>query len=789
MKEYMTPSNSIQEEDNFNMIKEFNYYLFFWPWFLVFTIIMLVSTFLYLRYEDRIYESTAQIQVRKGESSDPASFLTGGTSLFSFNRDYLDNDIAVITSKHILEQVVQRLDLQTQTYTFGSIVGSINSNLLFKKLLPIEIEFKDPEKSKVIEFEVENNTLEINIGELSSSLTKGQVFDTENLFIKPKDSLFLSDQRFRVTNTSLNDAVNALRNSLKVEAAFEQGEIINLTIKGTNIDRNDAILNTLIQILAEDQVKDKREISKISIDFIEERLKGLTKSIDTISKNTIAYQLDNDIYDPTIQTSSSLDNIIKGQEEAFGLGIQLEIAMALLEKLEDQANFDILPANIGIVNESVNQLVNSYNTMVIKRNNLLVSATEQSPLVLQLSSQLQNARAAIITGVDRYVESLEVSISSYEQMESKTRGLVAELPRKENVLRSYTRNFKIVEELYVFLLQRKEEASIRYISALPNLKILSYGVTNNTPISPKVQSSYLISLLLGFLIPFGFLYILKLLDTKINNREDLEKGLKEIPVLGEVPFDENLMEGSPDIRGVTAESTRVLRSSLSFLLKKETGNIITVTSTTKGEGKSFISFNVAKSYQALGKKVILVGADLRNPQLHNRLGIDRVSKGLSTYLSDESYKDIDSLITKGSGPKEMDYLFSGTIPPNPSELLMRPRMKELMESLKERYDFVILDSAPLLLVSDTTALLSISDLVIYVVRAQYTDKNVFSFIEKLQNQPNILPFGMVLNALIAGPQSGYKYQYAYRYAYRYRYSYSYKYNYGYGYGYGRDEKK
>ena len=254
-----------------------------------------------------------------------------------------------------------------------------------------------------------------------------------------------------------------------------------------------------------------------------------------------------------------------------------------------------------------------------------------------------------------------------------------------------------------------------------------------------------------------------------------------------MPFDENLKKGDKDTRGITAESTRVLRSSLSFLLKKETSNVITVTSTTKGEGKSFVSYNLAASYRALGKKVILVGADLRNPQLHNRIGIQRDPQGLSTYLADENFNDLDALITKGSGPKEVDYLLSGAIPPNPSELLMRPRMKQLLERLKERYDVIMVDSAPLLLVSDTTALLPVSDLVVYVSRAQYSDKNIFPFIKELQNRPNIPPFGMVLNGLIAGPQSGYNYKYGYRYSYRYRYSYSYKYNYGYGYGYGSDE--
>ena len=208
------------------------------------------------------------------------------------------------------------------------------------------------------------------------------------------------------------------------------------------------------------------------------------------------------------------------------------------------------------------------------------------------------------------------------------------------------------------------------------------GFRRELPIAPKGKIIYLGALVLGLLIPFGVLYLIKLLDTKINTRDDLEQGLKGISILGEVPFDENLKKGIKDSRGITAESTRVLRSSLSFLIKKETSNVITVTSTTKGEGKSFVSYNLAASYKALGKKVILVGADLRNPQLHTRMGIERENQGLSTYLADENFNDLDALIKKGADTVEMDYLLSGAIPPNPSELLMRPRMKELLERLK-----------------------------------------------------------------------------------------------------------
>ena len=772
---------TLQEEHKIDIKKELSYYFFFWPWFVFTFLIMLFAAFLYLRYSNTVFESTAQIQIKT--DADPASFLMTDLDPFNMDKVVVENDIAVITSQHILSQVVERLDLQTSVY----IKGRIKNRLEFKKNLPFQIQFEVLNRDEEWTLDVTGNLANISSDSLNYTFKKGEVLNTPFFKISSKDSLFLQDKTYLINSSPLNRSIDQLRKSLTVTPSAKKGEVINLKFLGNNKQRNDVILNTLIKALSEDQVTDKREISEVSIAFIDQRLEILRKSIDTISQNTIDYQMDNGIFDPEAQTGNALNTIIKGQEESFLLGVQLEIAKALKEQLAAQNKYELLPANVGIENESVNQLVSEYNTIVIQRNSLLMSTTEQSPLVRQLSNQLERAKAAIITGVNRYIESLEVSQISYQQEENRTLGLISSLPSKESTLRDFARSFKIVEELYVFLLQRKEEASISYISALPDLKVLSYGVSSEFPVYPIPIITYLIAFSSGLLLPFVVLYLLQLLDSKINTRDDLEKGLQGISILGEVPFDENLKEGQQDIRGITAESTRVLRSSMSFLLKKETGNVITVTSTTKGEGKSFVTYNLAASYRALGKKVILIGADLRNPQIHNRLGIERGYKGLSTFLADKNVSDLDDLIINSSNPKEMDILLSGAIPPNPSELLMRPRMKELLERLKKQYDFILIDSAPLLLVSDTTALLPLSDFVVYVSRAQYSDKNIFPFIKELQNRSNIPPFGMVLNGLIAGPRSGYNYKYGYRYSYRYRYSYSYKYNYGYGYGYGADK--
>jgi capsular exopolysaccharide synthesis family protein len=775
MQNNLNNQNYLQEEDALDIKKEASYYLFFWPYFLVGVLIALVSAFLYLKTADRIYTSSAQLQIKK-PAEDAASFLTGGMEFFGFDQVNVENDIAVLTSQHILSQVVTRLDLQTKIYT----VGRVNASLQFDNDFTRFVTLKTPNSYLYWDLEIADEKATFTQDTLSFSINKGEVFRYQKSEITLHDSLYLKDHTLIIERYPLNEAVADVRFNLSATAASKQGEIIDLNFQGVNIARNETVLNTVMQVMQDDQVEDKRLISKVSLAFINDRLDGLTKSIDTLSQNTIAYQMANGVFDPEAQTGNALSNIVKGQEKAFGLGIQLEIAKALLEKLESQASYQILPANIGIENESVNALVNSYNTVVTQRNNLLISATTKSPMVLQLSNQLDNAKAAIITGVNRYIEGLQTSLSGFKNMEAKTKGLVAGLPSKENTLRAYARDFKIVEELYVFLLERKEEASISYISALPNIKLLSYGVSSRFPISPKVQITYLAALLLGLLVPFGILFLLKLLDTKINTRDDLENGLKGITILGEMPFAENPKDADDTDRGLIAESTRVLRAGLSFQLKTDATNVICVTSTIKGEGKSFVSYNLAQSYSALGKKVILVGADLRNPQLHKFLKQKRENIGLTTYLSNENFNDVDSLITKAAKPGGLDFLLTGAIPPNPSELLMRPRTKELLDMLKQSYDLILIDSAPLLLVSDTTAILPLCDSVVYVTRSQYSEKKTFPFILDMQKRPNVPPFGMVLNGLRAGASTGSNY------GYKYRYSYGYSYNYGYGYGYGND---
>jgi capsular exopolysaccharide synthesis family protein len=777
------PDNFLNKDnESTDILKEIRYYTFFWPWFLVTVLMSGFGAYFYLRYTDTVYQTSAILQV-KDASSDPSSFLTEGAgAMFDFGKVKIDNYIVQIYSKPNLSEVVDNLDLRTQIYT----VGSIRKSIEFGDDIPFQIVFKTEQTYQQIRLVLNPSEGILQLGDQTTSFDFSIPLETDDFILKVNSDQIKEKSEFLISRSSKFRALEYLSKSVVVSESSKTGDNIDLTIKGTNRTRNEAIINNIIDVAHLQQIKDKQEIFTLSINFINDRLSSIKNEIDTLTLKTTGYKSDNLIFSPEVQTATALTSMTALEQEQFNLTTQRALAKSLKFKLKSEDDFSLLPSNIGLESGNVNELVLSYNELILKRNNLLVGATSRNPLVIQVSKQLLDLKANIFISIDNYISYINTSLGKYKEFSNKNNTQVSKIPQLEAVLLGFERKFQIAEKLYLFLLERREEASISSEATLPNTRVINSAYSDSNPVAPKKALIFLGAVLLGLLIPFVILYILKLIDTKINTREDLENGLPSIPILGEVPFDVNYTTKYDD-RGITAESTRVIRSSMSFQLNEAKSQVILTTSTTKGEGKSFISYNIAKSYNSLGKKVLLVGADLRNPQVHALLGIERGNLGLSTFLNDLNYNDLDKLIVKGKSVNEIDYLLSGAIPPNPSELLMRPRMKELLEILKSSYDIIILDTAPLLLVSDTTPLMPFCDLVVYVSRAQYSDKNIFPFIRDMHSRENMPPFGMVLNGLIASASSS-GYGYGYRYSYKYRYSYTYKYNYGYGYGYGRDKE-
>ena len=392
------------EEESFDIKKEFSYYLFFWPWFLMTIVMALLGSYFYLRYSPNIYSSSAQVQITKSDAS--SSFLTTeATSLFG-TRVNVVNDILVITSNHILSQVVQQLDLQTTIIS----IGNVKSSMQFGEQIPFEIQFKNPKNFQNWNLVLSNGSALISSDTLSFKVNKNETLENDYFSFSIKNDFpYIKDTEYNIQRTSLNFATAVLKNRIQASAGSKSpsAEIIDLSTNGTNKLRNDATLNTLIQVVIADRIEDERQLSSATIKFIDTRLETLKNTLDKISKRTIEYQLENNIYDTKQQTSNLLSNIVKENEETFNLKVQLEIATSLLEQLKSQENFEILPANIGIVDVNVNELIASYNALVIERNNILISSTKNSPLILKITEQLNRIRKANLVGINLYIKNLE----------------------------------------------------------------------------------------------------------------------------------------------------------------------------------------------------------------------------------------------------------------------------------------------------------------------------------------------------------------------------------------------
>mgnify|MGYP001412110209 FL=1 len=770
---------NVGENDSVDVVKEARYYLFFWPWFLLSIVLFILSTYFYLRYSQTIYQTTAVLQV-KDASSDPASFLTASKSpMFNFNSVKLDNFIAQIKAKQNLSSVVENLDLQTSVFRVGRIMESI----AYGDEIPFSIIFKSTSVFNKIGLELSPNNGTIEFKGIKKTFDLSEPLETED-FILIVNKEILEESTFFINRNPDYKLINSLSNQIKVSSNSKTGDNIDITIEGSNPKRNESILNSLIDAFEKQQIKDKQKIFSLSIDFINERLVIIKNEIDSLSFQSIGFRSDNSIFSAEAQTSTALSSISTIDQQQFSLATQKALATSLKEDLEDQDDFSLLPSNIGIESGNVNELVLSYNELVLERKNLLAGATTKNPLIIQISDQLNDFRRNIFTSINNYISSIDTSLAKFNEYKSRTSNEVSKIPGLEATLLGFERKFQIAEKLYLFLLERREEASISYESTLPNTRVINYAHTNLTPVAPKKQIIVLGSVLLALLIPFGVIYILKLIDTKIHTREDLENLIPNLDVLGEIPFVEDIKTVN-NSRGVFAESSRVIRSNISFKLpEKENGSVILSTSSIKGEGKTITAFNTAASYVATGKKVLLIGADLRNPQVHKLLNIDRKSntKGLSNLLSNPSIEfSSDYVIHSFLFDKPIDLMLSGPIPPNPAELLGSDAFSSLLANLRELYDYIVIDSAPLVLVSDTIPMLKHADLVLYTVRANHTDKKLAPFFNSLVNDKKVNNIGVVLNGIKGGANSYYKYGYGYRY------SYQYKYNYGYGYGYGSDK--
>lgn len=778
-------SNEFQaeQESNFEFKEIFFKYISFIHWLALGAILGLTVSFFYLRYATEYYQSSGVIKILDNNNAG-FKLPTDGFSFFAKSRINLENEIEVLKSSLLIGKVVDELDLQNTYYVSG----------LFKETdigasAPFYIKWiGDPsnvdEIATTINIRLYANFFSIN--KLEDKLLYDKVYSYHghsfSIHIKNRNVL-KNGSNYIVNKSKKINVINNLKSQLTVSTVGEQSELLRITITSTNPNKSKDIANKLAEVFNNDGINDRRMVYSKTIDFVNERFGFLFKELDSIETNKANYKKTQSLADLTADTQSLLMAKSGTKEELNQVKTQALLSDILIETLSKTNSNDLLPVNIGLQQVDVNNLTNQYNQIVLQLQKLLQTLGENDPYVIQLKNSQKDLKISLKSSLSTYKKMMQTKINEIEKISGNQTKQYAALPFQEKAVRSIERQQEIKETLYIILLQKREEAAVNLAIINPSIKIVDYALANFIPISPKSNLIYIAGLVIGLALPSLIIYIYLLLDTKVHTKSDVEKVLKDIPVIAEIPHieDDNKMVKYLD-RSVLSESFRMLRTNLGFLVKeKEDGLILFSTSTIKGEGKTFVSMNLAITLSTLGKKVILVGADLRNPQLHKMLNILRTKKGVTNFLHDTASSYVDLIENGTQFNLKFDIIFSGTIPPNPAELLSNGRFELLLNELKKDYDYVIVDTAPTLLVTDTSLIANLSDLVVYVVRANYTDKNLLLFIKELKKLKKVTHLGVVLNNV--GEQKGYGYKYGYKYGYSYRY------NYGYGYGYKADEPK
>jgi tyrosine-protein kinase Etk/Wzc len=777
-----------EKDSNFDLKAEIYKYLAYWKWLLLGFLLGGAIAYAFNRYTIPNYrtESSLMILTDSESKSLAGSLPSGGASILSIGDNNLDNQIVTLKSKRLIRKVVDDLDHNISYYIEGNIITTEayrNS--------PIALKFESPDSiinTSNISFTVTplsansyrlvNEDLDYNqVHKFGENIEFNSLFfSIEPINLNNVDKLNIS-KRVLVVIRPLEDVTAEYISKLVIGPKGKANEILSLSIIQEVGEKSEDFLDNLMYHFNIDGVKDKSQVARSTTNFIQERLERITSELDSVEGGIAQFKRENKLMDVKSGAEKYLSKSSSAEGKIFDIETQLILINSIKEELGTRDDFSILPTNLGIQEVGITGIISQYNSLVMERSALLKNATVKNPLVEEITEQLNSLKYTLRENLNIAVRNLKIQRKELSQVEIGARNKFSTFPGMEKGIRNIERQQQIKEELYLFLLQRREEAAIAFAVTSPVAKIIDPAYTIPTPVDPKPELILAGGLLLGLIIPIIVLFIVFMLDTKVHHKGDLAPLIKNIPFLGEIP---KITENTSEViqlndRSSLAEAFRILRTNLAYLIKSKNdnkGEIIYVTSTIKGEGKTFISYNLARTLASTKRKVILLGADIRNPKLHRYTDDVVNSKGLSDYLHDYKVRVSDIINISHNDDLKVDLILSGPIPPNPAELFMSDRMKDLYKELSQIYDFVIVDTAPTMIVTDTLLISPLADTTLYVTRAGFTDKKLLDFPKDLKQQGKLKGLAVILNDV----------DYS-----KFSYGAKYGYSYGYGYGYGVDE--
>ena len=805
MKE--TDFNEAQESKEENIdVKELLFkYLIHWPWFVGAVVACLIAAWVYLYMSTPVYNISATVLIKDDKKGGSAGMLSGLESLgldgMVSSSQNIDNEIEVLRSKTIVKEVVEDLGLYI-SYTDKDEFPSRN----IYKTSPVQVSLTPQEadlleKPMIVEMTLQSQgSMDVNVQIDDEEYQKHfeklpAVFPTDKgtlaFFLTP-DSVLSSKRTLEETTGSEKITRNITATiskpltvakwyckNMTIEPTSKTTSVAVISLKNSNVQRGKDFINKLLEMYNINTNNDKNEVAQKTAEFINERIGIISKELGSTEKDLESFKRGAGITDLTSDAQIALTGSAEYEKKRVENQTQINLLQDLQKYMQSEG-YEVLPSNIGLQDLNLAAAINRYNEVLVERKRLLRTSTENNPTIINLDTSISAMKENVQVSLDRVLRGLFITKADLDREANRYSRRISEAPGQEREFVSIARQQEIKAGLYLMLLQKREENAITLAATANNAKIIDDAIADDAPVSPKGRMIYLIALVLGVGIPVGVIYLLELTKFKIEGRSDVEK-LTIVPIVGDIPLTDE-KQGAIAVfenqNNLMSETFRNVRTNLQFML----GNgkkVILVTSTVSGEGKSFISGNLAISLSLLGKKVVIVGLDIRKPGLNKVFNISKREQGITQYLANPE-KNLMDLVQLSDVSKNLYILPGGTVPPNPTELLARDGLDKAIETLKKNFDYVILDTAPVGMVTDTLLIGRVADLSVYVCRADYTRKNEYTLINELIDGNKLPNLCTVINGLDLKKR---KYGYYYGYG-KYGKYYGYGKRYGYGYGYG-----
>ncbi|MFV5690303.1 GumC family protein [Flavobacterium sp. ZT3R25] len=754
--------------------KEFFKYFQFWPWIMVSLILCVGAAFYYIKTASPTYQTSALINIDKKQEEN-AKINTFSKESVEKKEVDLNDEIILVTSNDFLSKVVNSLQLNINYFEKGYIQNkSINdvpfviNTTVSNDLLPeIGYDVKIVKEGFLISNPVAEKSYLIR-GHSTSQAFEGLPF-TIQLTSKAKQNLsYYLSKEYVVNIEPTASAIKNLKSGLSVNTSESQNTNLLLTHEGTNPERSRKILDELIVLLDKNIVYNKQKLFNNTVLYLNQRIAVFSKEKDSIESVKENYLQNNDILvlDKYIVDKTNVKNLKK--ESSMLNERQIALTKFAINDIRRTSSTSALGTGYNLEAPTVNQLLLNYNASILESELILQRAQKNNPTYLNLVVQLKMQKQAILNTLDGYLNFLNQNNAANRSEQNIANSEAKSIPTKDRVLGNINNNIDLKEVTYLALLQKREEAILNGAVLESNLKTINPSQTNYSAIFPQPKSFMIGAFMFGLLLPLGIKYLNLQLDTKIHNEEDIQKLFSHIPFLGIIPKvdDSEKLDNTATSRSMIAEATRTLFSNISYLLpkkKEQKGNVLLFCSSIQGEGKSFSAFHSAVTISNLNKKVLLIGADLRNPQLHDYFNIEKSNFGLSNFLSNKSDDWKEFLVKNTNFSENLDTLFSGEIPPNPTQLLTNTNFELLIEEAKDLYDFIIIDSAPVQMVSDTLNFSYLADVTVFVMRYDFTDKSALFQLNNFIKKEQLKNVGIVINGVIMKNEYNYGANYSYQY--------------------------